>query len=128
MVGGESELMVYHRTEIMCWVNIIQKSTKRRRNNSVLFYTKLYYENSVFSGYSIDSIYHVKLYFSCSTLGIPSCLPLVDFDSSVWVNAHDSAFWSHRIKYKTLSLSVVVLSAHIRWLYNFSKFCTSSLN
>ena len=58
MVGRESELMVYHRTESMCWVNI-QKNTKRTRNNSVLFYTK-YYENSVFLGYSIDSIYHVK--------------------------------------------------------------------
>ena len=67
----------------MRWVNIIQKSTKRRRNNSVLFYTKLYYENSVFLGYSIDSIYHVKFYFNCSTLGIPSCLHGVDFGSNI---------------------------------------------
>ena len=127
MMWRESELMVYHRTEIVCWVNIIQKNTKRTRNNSVLFYTKLYYENSVFLGYSIDSIYHVKLYFNCSTLRIPSSLPLVDFDSNIWVNAYDTALWSHYVKYKILSLSVIVLLTHIRWLYNFPKFCTSSL-
>lgn len=83
LVEKELVLMVYHRTKNMCYKLVFSRKVLQGEEITVHYFILTSNKNSVFLDSFIDSVYSVKLYFTCCVLGIPSSHPLVDYDCSI---------------------------------------------